>query len=86
MSVFKSMFAKKEKAPTPQEAIQRIRDVEDLLNKKSQYLEKKIDEELDNARKHGVKNKRCILDSYLNVYNLFQSRLIQVIFKWLFRP
>ena len=37
MSVFKSMFAKnsKEKAPTPQEAIQKIRDVEDLLNKKS---------------------------------------------------
>jgi len=43
MSALKSFFSKnpKEKAPTPQEAIQRIRDVEDLLNKKSQYLEKK---------------------------------------------
>ncbi len=60
MSVFKSMFAKnsKEKAPTPQEAIQKIRDVEDLLNKKSQYLEKKIEDELDTARKNGTKNKR----------------------------
>ena len=60
MSVFKSMFAKnsKEKAPSPQEAIQKIRDVEDLLNKKSQYLEKKIEGELDTARKNGTKNKR----------------------------
>jgi charged multivesicular body protein 4A/B len=49
----------KEKAPTPQEAIQKIRDVEDLLNKKSQYLEKKIEDELDIARKNGTKNKRC---------------------------
>jgi len=54
------MFAKnsKEKAPTSQEAIQKIRDVEDLLNKKSQYLEKKIADELDTARKNGTKNKR----------------------------
>ncbi len=60
MSVFKSMFkSSKEKAPTPQEAIQKIRDVEDLLNKKSQYLEKKIEDELDIARKNGTKNKRC---------------------------
>lgn len=62
MSVFKSMFSKnsKDKPPTPQEAIQKIRDVEDLLNKKSQYLEKKIQDELDIARKNGTKNKRGI--------------------------
>ena len=50
---------KKEKAPTPQEAIQRIRDVEELLEKKQQFLEKKINDELNNAKKHGTKNKRC---------------------------
>lgn len=65
MSVFKSMFSKssKEKPPTPQEAIQKIRDVEDLLNKKSQYIEKKIQDELDVARKNGVKNKRVALQA-----------------------
>lgn len=65
MSALKSFFSKnpKEKAPTPQEAIQRIRDVEDLLNKKSQYLEKKIEDELDVARKNGTKNKRVALQA-----------------------
>ncbi len=58
MSVFKNLFAKKETTPTSQEAIQKIREVEDLLNKKSEYLEKKIADELDAARKHGTKNKR----------------------------
>ena len=58
MSAFKNLFSKKEKPPTPQEAIQKIREVEDLLNKKSQYLEKKMDDELENAKKHGTKNKR----------------------------
>lgn len=59
MSLFNKMFAKKEKPPTPQEAIQKIRDVEDLLEKKQQYLEKKIQDELNNAKKHGTKNKKC---------------------------
>ena len=61
MSGFVKMFGKnsKEKPPTPQEAIQRIRDVEELLEKKQQFLEKKINDELNNAKKHGTKNKRC---------------------------
>jgi len=58
MSAFRNLFAKKEKPPTPQEAIQKIREVEDLLSKKSQYLEKKMEDELDIARKHGTKNRR----------------------------
>jgi charged multivesicular body protein 4 len=62
MSLFTKIFGKnaKEKPPTPQEAIQRIREVEELLGKKSEFLEKKIDQELDVARKHGTKNKRCM--------------------------
>ena len=60
MSLFTRIFGKnaKNKPPTPQEAIQRIREVEELLNKKSDFLEKKIEEELTIAKKHGTKNKR----------------------------
>jgi hypothetical protein len=74
MSLFNKMFTKKEKPPTPQEAIQKIRDVEDLLEKKQQYLEKKIQDELANAKKHGTKNKKCkksneiILNVYFNLH------------------
>jgi len=32
---------KKEKTPTPQEGIQRLREVEEMLMKKSDFLEKK---------------------------------------------
>lgn len=49
---------KKEAEVTPQDAIQRLRETEEMLSKKSQFLEKKIDSELDLAKKHGTKNKR----------------------------
>jgi hypothetical protein len=60
MSLFDRIFGKnqKGKAPTPHEAIQRIREVEELLQKKSDFLEKKIETELDIAKKNGTKNKR----------------------------
>jgi charged multivesicular body protein 4A/B len=68
MSLFTRIFGKnsKEKPPTPQEAIQRIREVEELLGKKSAFLEKKIDDELETAKKHGTKNKRCKLKQQQN--------------------
>lgn len=46
------------KGPSPQDAIQKLRETEDLLSKKQDFLEKKIEEELAAARKHGTKNKR----------------------------
>lgn len=49
---------KKNKAPTPQEGIQRLREVEEMLMKKSDFLEKKIETELATAKKYGTKNKR----------------------------
>jgi hypothetical protein len=66
MSLFNRIFGKngKDKPPTPQEAIQRIREVEELLEKKSQFLEKKINDELMTAKKHGTKNKRSSSLSY----------------------
>ena len=62
MSLFTRIFGKnaKDKPPTPHEAIQRIREVEELLGKKSEFFEKKIEDELNIARKHGTKNKRCM--------------------------
>ena len=68
MSLFNKLFGKngKDKPPTPQEAIQRIREVEELIGKKSQFLEKKIDDELDVARKNGTKNKRGIFSLLLS--------------------
>lgn len=51
----------KEQPPTTQEAIQKLRSTEDMLTKKSEFLEKKIDAETGTARKHGLKNKRAAL-------------------------
>lgn len=52
-----------EKVPSPQEAIQRLRDIEDMLMKKQEYLEKKVESELAIARKNGTKNKRAALQA-----------------------
>ena len=61
MSLLAKLFGsgkRGEAAPTPQEAIQRLREIEEMLNKKSDFLEKKVDQELATAKKHGTKNKR----------------------------
>lgn len=60
MSFFGKIFSGKkgEPAPTPSEAIQKLRDIENMLTKKQEFLEKKIEVELDTARKNGTKNKR----------------------------
>ena len=40
---FSSFFGGgKNKQPTPQEAIQKLRETEDMLNKKAEFLEKRI--------------------------------------------
>ena len=49
---------KKDAPPTTQEAIQKLRSTEELLQKKSNHLENKISEEISAARKAGTKNKR----------------------------
>ncbi|CAB1329422.1 unnamed protein product [Coregonus sp. 'balchen'] len=61
MSVFGKLFGgggKGGKGPSPQEAIQKLRDTEEMLAKKQDFLEKKIDQELITAKKNGTKNKR----------------------------
>ncbi|CAF0822013.1 unnamed protein product [Didymodactylos carnosus] len=49
------------KANTPQEAIQQLRDVEDVLTKKVEFLEGKINEETEKARRDARTNKRNAL-------------------------
>ena len=59
MEALSRMFgAKKGEPPTPQMAIQKLRETEDMLNKKSEFLEKKIEQENAMIKKHGLKNKR----------------------------
>lgn len=65
MSVFGKLFgggSKGGKGPSPQEAIQRLRETEEMLTKKQEFLEKKIEQELVTAKKNGTKNKRGKLD------------------------
>ncbi|KAI4826490.1 hypothetical protein KUCAC02_029937, partial [Chaenocephalus aceratus] len=66
MSMFGKLFGgggKGGKAPTPQEAIQKLRETEEMLAKKQDFLEKKIGEELVTAKKNGTKNKRAALQA-----------------------
>jgi len=65
MSTLAKIFGskKKQEAPTTQEAIQKLRETEDMLTKKSDFLEKKIQDELTIAKKAGTKNKRVALNA-----------------------
>ena len=49
---------KKGEPPSPQQAIQKLRETEEMLSKKSEFLEMKIGKELAAAKKSGMKNKR----------------------------
>jgi len=50
-------------AKTPQEAIQQLRDVEEVLNKKVEHLEGRINEETAIARRDARVNKRNALNA-----------------------
>lgn len=60
MSFFTKVFSSKkaQTAPTPAEAIQKLRDMEVMLEKKTEFLEQKIQQEKMTAVKNGTKNKR----------------------------
>lgn len=45
-------------APNAQEALARLRETEEMLAKKQEYLENRIQRELALAKKHGSQNKR----------------------------
>jgi len=54
---------KKEETPTTQDAIQKLRATEEMLTKKSDYIEKKMKQELMTAKKAGTKDKRVALNA-----------------------
>lgn len=60
MSFLSKVFGgkKEDKGPTTGEAIQKLRETEEMLMKKQDFLEKKIEAEIATARKNGTKNKR----------------------------
>ncbi|XP_029934646.1 charged multivesicular body protein 4c [Myripristis murdjan] len=49
--------------PSPQEAIHKLRETEEMLTKKQEYLEKRIQQEIAIAKKNGTKNKRAALQA-----------------------
>ncbi|XP_044065688.1 charged multivesicular body protein 4b [Siniperca chuatsi] len=80
MSLFGKLFGsggKGGKAPTPQEAVQRLRETEEMLAKKQDFLEKKIDQELMTAKKNGTKNKRAALQA-LKRKKRYEKQLAQI--------
>lgn len=80
MSLFGKLFGttgKAGKGPSPQEAIQRLRDTEEMLTKKQEFLEKKIEHELLTARQHGTKNKRAALQA-LKHKKRYEKQLAQI--------
>ncbi|XP_023806216.1 charged multivesicular body protein 4c isoform X2 [Oryzias latipes] len=59
----KSKHHRSKGGPSAQEAIHRLRETEEMLTKKQEYLEKKIEQEIATAKKHGTKNKRAALQA-----------------------
>lgn len=80
MSLLAKMFGggkNKNKAPTPQEAIQKLRETEEMLEKKQAFLEKKIDHEVATAKKNAAKNKRAALQA-LKRKKRYEKQLQQI--------
>ncbi|RMZ98221.1 charged multivesicular body 4b [Brachionus plicatilis] len=80
MSMFAKIFGSKQnsgKAPSPQEAIQKLLEIEDLLRKRQEVLEKKIEDELKTAKANGVKNKRIALQA-LKRKKRYEQQLNQI--------
>lgn len=79
MSFFSKMFGgKKESAAlTTAEAIQKLRETEDMLIKKQDFLESKITLEIQVAKKNGTKNKRAAIQA-LKRKKRYEKQLQQI--------
>ncbi|KPJ05848.1 Charged multivesicular body protein 4b [Papilio xuthus] len=79
MSFLGKLFGgkKEEKGPTTHEAIQKLRETEELLLKKQEFLERKIEGEIQTARKNGTKNKRAAIAA-LKRKKRYEKQLTQI--------
>ncbi|PZC83228.1 charged multivesicular body protein 4b [Helicoverpa armigera] len=79
MSFLGKLFGgkKEEKGPSTHEAIQKLRETEELLLKKQEFLEKKIELEIQTARKNGTKNKRAAIAA-LKRKKRYEKQLTQI--------
>ncbi|XP_012267505.1 charged multivesicular body protein 4b [Athalia rosae] len=79
MSFFSKVFGGKKEpvAPSTAEAIQKLRETEDMLMKKQDFLEKKIDTEKQTARKNGTTNKRAAIQA-LKRKKRYEKQLLQI--------
>ncbi|CAH1965972.1 unnamed protein product [Acanthoscelides obtectus] len=79
MSFFGKLFGgkKENETPTTGEAIQKLRETEEMLVKKQDFLEKKIEEQLLVAKKNASKNKRLALQA-LKKKKRLEKNLLQI--------
>ena len=75
--MFNKLFKKKEESKTTAEAIQDLRQNEDMLLKKQEFLEKKIETEVETARKNAKTNKRLALTA-LKRKKRYEKQLQQI--------
>jgi charged multivesicular body protein 4 len=91
MSFFSKVFGGKKEAAAPStaEAIQKLRETEDMLIKKQDFLETKIENEMMVAKKNASKNKRgsitiliaCCLSSF-KFQSYFYDLSIRTVSQW----
>jgi len=78
MSFFGKLFGgKKEEQMTTGQAIQQLRETEEMLTKKQEFLEKKIELEVDTAKKNASKNKRAAIQA-LKRKKRYEKQLQQI--------
>ncbi|KAF4520303.1 hypothetical protein B566_EDAN004362 [Ephemera danica] len=79
MSFLGKIFGGKkgDKPPTTGEAIQKLRETEEMLMKKQDFLEKKIEQEIATAKKNGTKNKRAAIQA-LKRKKRYEKQLQQI--------
>lgn len=68
---------KDDKTPSTGEAIQKLRETEEMLMKKQEFLEKKIDSEVAVAKRNAKTNKRAALQA-LKKKKRFEQQLTQI--------
>jgi hypothetical protein len=59
------LFGKAQRAPAPKDAISKLRETLDMLQKREDYLQTKVQKELLVAKQNATKNKRSMFLPYI---------------------